>query len=256
VSKLINKRHEAFCLEYMKDRNATAAYKRAGYAPKRDNTAKSAAARLLTNVDSGVPARIAELEAEFAERIGFEIEDILKAHVAIVRADPSKLSRLVRGACRYCHGARHDYQWRTPRELNIAVRKWNTLPTVARKLEPKPTDAGGFAYNATCAPHPSCPECDGIGHPQAHFEGYESIPDRSRPLFRGVEVTPGGGMKILMADIDASLDKLARHLGFYCKNKHVVLDTSDELTDLIMKIQDTNSKMPLTSSSRITSKVQ
>jgi phage terminase small subunit len=215
---LTNKRHEAFCLEYMKDRNATAAYKRAGYSPKNNNTAKSAAGRLLTNVDTGVPERIAELEIVFAPRIGFEIEDILRAHVAIVRADPSKVSKLVRGACRYCHGAGHDYQWRTPREFSRAAADWHALPSAACNLEPEPTDSGGFGYNATRSPSSNCPECDGLGHLQPHFEAYDNIPDASRPLFRGVEVTPSGGMKIILADINSSLDKLAKHLGFYSKD--------------------------------------
>jgi phage terminase small subunit len=77
MGKLTNARHEAFCLEYMKDRNGSAAYKRAGYKPKNDDVAKANASRLLTNANVGVPQRIAELEAEYATKIGFEIEDAL-----------------------------------------------------------------------------------------------------------------------------------------------------------------------------------
>jgi hypothetical protein len=41
MGALRNPSHEAFCLEYMKDHNATAAYKRAGYSPKSDKVASS-----------------------------------------------------------------------------------------------------------------------------------------------------------------------------------------------------------------------
>ncbi len=249
----MNKRHEAFCLEYIKDRNATAAYKRAGYAPKRDNTAKSAASRLLTNVDSGVPARIEELEAELAARTWFEIEDVVRAHVAIIRADPAALCKPVRGACRYCHGFHHEYQWRTQREFDVEVLKWKVLSPQARRLNLEPNKAGGFAYDSTRKPHPTCPECDGLGQLHVHFAAYEDIPVESRPLYRGVERTANGGIKLQMADINASLDQLARHLGFYSKQKHLVHDTADPLTDLIKSIQSSGSKMPITSKLRVKS---
>lgn len=247
MPELANTKHEAFCLEYMKDRNATAAYRRAGYAPKNDNSAKSAGARLLTNVDTGVPARIAELEVEFSELIKFGIEDILRALVAIVRADPSALCKPVRGACRYCHGARHDHQWRTAREWDAAVYKWKGLPSNVRATEPEPSNAGGFGYDATRAPHPDCPECDGVGELYARFTAYDDIPENSRPLYRGVEAAPNGAMKVVMADKAAALDKLARHLGFYNRERQVPNAGPDALTKLIMDINRTGSKASLTS---------
>lgn len=247
MPELANTKHEAFCLEYMKDRNATAAYKRAGYAPKDDNSAKSAGARLLTNVDTGVPARIAEFEAEFSERVKFGIEDILRALVEIVRADPSKICRPVRGACRYCHGARYHYQWRTLREFDVALHAWKGLPTDVRVMKLEPSNVGGFGFDATRAPHPDCPECDGLGELHARFTAYDDIPEDSRPLYLGVEATPNGAMKVVMADQAAALDKLARHLGFYNSERRVPNAGPDALTKLIMDINRTGSKAPLTS---------
>ena len=56
-------KQEAFCREYLADRNAAAAYRRAGYSPARANVG---GAEMLRNAT--VRARIAELEAEAAER--------------------------------------------------------------------------------------------------------------------------------------------------------------------------------------------
>lgn len=248
MTALANTRHEAFCFEYIKDRNATAAYKRAGYAPKSDNSAKSAGSRLLTNVK--VRARIAAFEAEYSERVQSETLDMLRSLVAIVRADPSRICRPVRGACRYCHGAGYHYQWRTLREFDAAVYAWKGLPTDVRAMELEPSNAGGFGYNATRAPHPDCPECDGLGLLRVHFTAYDDIPEGSRPLYRGVEVTKSGAVKVVMEDQAAALDKLARHLGFYDKKRRGLSEAPDAMTKLIMEINRTASKAPITSSLR------
>ena len=113
MDKLSNSRHEAFCLEYMKDHNGTAAYKRTGYKPKNNDIAKANASRLLINDNVGVPQRIAKLEAEYATKVGFEIEDVLNKYLSILNVEPAELTALVRGACRYCHGFNHDY-WYCP----------------------------------------------------------------------------------------------------------------------------------------------
>jgi hypothetical protein len=140
-----------FCLEYMKDRNGSAAYKRAGYKPKNDDVAKANASRLLTNANVGVPQRIAELEAEYATKIGFEIEDTLNKYLSIVNADPAELTALFRGACRYCHGINHNYHWRTAREYAEGIRKHLCAPDAVKVHALKPSDDGGYGYTKKAA---------------------------------------------------------------------------------------------------------
>ncbi len=65
-------RHEAFCQEYVKDRNATQAAIRAGYSPK---TGYSQGHRLLKNAE--VASRIRELQAEAAARNERDVDGIL-----------------------------------------------------------------------------------------------------------------------------------------------------------------------------------
>lgn len=72
---LTNDRHERFAQEYLKDLNATAAYKRAGYKAT-GNGAEVSACRLLARPE--VAARVAELQAERAERVKVEADDVLR----------------------------------------------------------------------------------------------------------------------------------------------------------------------------------
>lgn len=249
MGSLPNNRHEAFCLEYMKDRAGGAAYRRAGYNTKSNDVAAAAASRLLINVKSGVPRRIAELEAEYATKIGFAIEDALNKYLSILNADPAAITSLVRGACRYCKGMNHDYQWRTSREYAEAVRKYDTLPPSAQAGELEPIDIGGYGYRATLPPHPDCPECDGFGIARAHFAGTSTIPEASRPLFAGIKETQHG-IEVKMHDQMAALDALAKHIGFFSKDNSRMIEPSDALTKLLISISQKSSKMVINSPSR------
>ncbi len=249
MGALPNNRHEAFCLEYMKDRAGGAAYRRAGYNTKSNDVAAAAASRLLINVKSGVPQRIAEFEAEYATKIGFEIEDALNKYLSILNADPATLTSLMRGACRYCQGTNHDFQWRTSREYADAVKKYDTAGQVAQIMMLEPSDLGGYGYRASQSPHPDCPECDGFGIARAHFAGTDNIPEASRPLFAGVKETQHG-IEVKMHDQMAALDALAKHIGFFAKDHTCDLDTSDALTELLAGMIQKSSKMPVNSRSR------
>lgn len=71
-------KQELFCLEYLKDLNATAAYKRAGYTCKSDNVASVEAHKLLSNpniaekIQTAMEKRSNKLEIT-AERVLTEI---------------------------------------------------------------------------------------------------------------------------------------------------------------------------------------
>ena len=82
----ITARRRQFCREYIKDHNATQAYKRAGYTAN-GQAAHSCAYDILSNTE--VKAYIAQLEAEQAQRLGLRADEILKAHVRIAKADPA-----------------------------------------------------------------------------------------------------------------------------------------------------------------------
>lgn len=77
-------KQEAFCLEFMRDLNATQAAIRAGYSP---DSAKQIACETLTSHD--VQARIAELQAERSKRVKIEVDDVLIELWRMLTADVS-----------------------------------------------------------------------------------------------------------------------------------------------------------------------
>lgn len=72
---LQNAKHEIFCLEYIKKKNASRAYKVAYPNVKNSNVARANGARLLINAN--VKARIDELLKELAERNKITADDII-----------------------------------------------------------------------------------------------------------------------------------------------------------------------------------
>lgn len=73
MNKTLNARQERFCLEYIKDLNATEAAIRAGYSRK---TAYSIGHENLNKPE--IAARIKELQAELAERAKLKADDVIQ----------------------------------------------------------------------------------------------------------------------------------------------------------------------------------
>lgn len=87
MSALRGKRH-AFVLEYLKDFNATEAYKRAGYKGSGEGARRSAS-RLLTNVD--IQAEIQRLQSRVENRTVASLERLELELERIALSDPRKL---------------------------------------------------------------------------------------------------------------------------------------------------------------------
>ena len=81
-------KQELFCIEYLKDKNATQAYIRAGYKGK-GHVAESAAARLLSNVE--IKQYIAERLTEVKEDLVIEVKEVLREMLRIGRSDIRKI---------------------------------------------------------------------------------------------------------------------------------------------------------------------
>lgn len=75
----LNPKQEMFCLEYIKDLNASQAYIRAGYSEKGANVA---AFKLLTNAN--VQEKIQELKKDRSEKIKVDAEYLLKKIVEVI----------------------------------------------------------------------------------------------------------------------------------------------------------------------------
>lgn len=85
---LENPNHERFCLEFVKDNNATQAAIRAGYSK---GAARQQGSRLLTN--ASIQARVAELQLEVAQRAEVDADWVVRELVKIAKADIRKFYR-------------------------------------------------------------------------------------------------------------------------------------------------------------------
>ena len=85
---MLNERQNKFCLEYLKDFNATQAAKRAGYS---ERSAKVTAAKMLTNAN--LLKRIDELKMKQVKKSELKIEAIIKElmKIGFAKVDGDKI---------------------------------------------------------------------------------------------------------------------------------------------------------------------
>ncbi|KEP68790.1 hypothetical protein DL1_08545 [Thioclava dalianensis] len=233
-----HKRRMAFAAQYVIDLNAAQAAIRAGYSEK---GARQTGARLLTYAD--VQEEIARLMAERAARLEIEQDDVLRRWWTQATLDVNELVQNRHGACRYCHGADHDYQWKTRREFNEAYDKAalpflkgmtpdqpeHALIQSREYIHPKlPNDLGGYGYRLKVAPNPDCPECGGDGISYVHVVDTRTISPEARMVYEGMKETKQG-IEVKISDRGKALEMVARHLGML--NGKVELDASAELLE-------------------------
>ncbi len=95
--KPISAKHARFCLEYMRDGNAAAAYRRSGYAVK---NADVNACRLMKRDD--VKVLIVELRQEVSVNLKLTAQDIINKLTDIAFADAAELAQIKVLPCKFC----------------------------------------------------------------------------------------------------------------------------------------------------------
>lgn len=205
-----------FVEEYLVDLNGAAAARRAGYSARR---ARQAASDLLDT--PAVQERIVVLQAARSERTQITADDVLQELWAIATADPRELIESRTGACRYCFGLDHMYQ-RTPAErarefaewsklgTEPAVRAKHSLSTVTGEFD----ERGGIGYDKTKAPHPKCPECNGIGVEYIVVADQRGISAQAARLLAGIKTTKDG-VDVKMHDPVQTMIHVGKHLGMF-----------------------------------------
>lgn len=96
-----------FVAEYLKDGNATQAAIRAGYSKK---SAEQIGYQLLQK--TSVAQAIARQQRASIVRTLGSADEVLAQMWQLATFDANQLSQYRRGACRYCWGFGHHYQWR------------------------------------------------------------------------------------------------------------------------------------------------
>lgn len=154
-----------------------------------------------------IARRIREIMAETNEAIGVTREWLLRWWFYRMIYDPAELTAWAVGACHYCYGEGHQYQWRIHEYLE-AIREAEQT-----KNAPVPDVGGGFGYDATRPPVDDCPHCHGKGIGRAHIADTSTLSPMARAAFDGIKETRQG-IEIKMADKDVAAANFAKLSGF------------------------------------------
>ena len=218
-----------FVKEYMIDLNGTQAAIRAGYSAK---TANEQAAQLLAKLS--IQAAISAEREKQQERTEITADRVLREAWSILTADARELVQVKTACCRHCWGEGHRYQ-RTVAEYNHDHGEWLARHQ-AGKTEEDFEEQGGIGFNPLKEPHVECPECGGDGYSRVVLADTRKISPAAAALYAGAEQTKYG-LKVVMHDKVAVMEKLFKHLGLYEKDNE---QKTDPLTALLQSISGAN----------------
>jgi len=204
----------AFVDHYARYRNATQAARHAYPGIADIDQAGKYGSKLLR--DQRVQNALKDRFKRASQATGIDVAWLLQRFVDIATADPRELIGLRVGCCRYCHGDNHLYQWRE-REYIDACAKVDAEPKAGERY---PDCGGGFGYNATIPPHPTCPQCHGEGVERFVPRDTDNLSDQALLLYGGVKVK-NGGYEIIIADRQKALDCIGKILGAYTESLKV-----------------------------------
>lgn len=190
-----------FVAEYLKDGNATQAAIRAGYSKK---SAEQIGYQLLQKT-SVAQAIAQQQKASIARTLG-GADEVLAQMWQLATFDANQLSQYRRGACRYCWGFGHQYQWRDMVELEE-----KRLEALERKSR-EPADVGGYGYDHTREPNPGCPRCNGDGIGQPYFADTRKLSPVAALAYSGVKVGKNG-VEITAISRERMFEAVMKRLG-------------------------------------------
>ena len=188
-----------FIAEYLKDNNATAAAARAGYSDPNYGR------QLITNPN--VAQTIAQQQKASIARTLADADEVLSQMWQLATFDANQLSQYRRGACRYCWGFGHHYQWRDAVEFDEETAK-----VEGREGARLPEDTGGYGYDHNREPNPECPRCNGDGIGQPYFPDTRKLPATSRLAYSGVKVGKNG-VEITAISRERMFEAVMKRLG-------------------------------------------
>lgn len=207
MAKALSSKEEAFAQHLAVHNSGPAAYCHA-YNVRPDTTPAtiSAEASRMRHLPK-ITARVKEIRAaaDLISPVTMSLAELIEFHTNIVNADPNEFIEIKRGACRYCFGDDHRYQFYEDEYLDLVIE-------AEQKGRPLPDVKGGFGYRHFIEPHPDCPRCGGRGLRWTDVKPTESLSDQARAAFMGVEEKKDG-LKVSMADRAASARELARLQG-------------------------------------------
>ncbi len=206
--KKLTVREEKFATEYAKHTEPSRAYKSAySTSNMKSETISGTAQKVMRKPH--VAARIEQLRERAQKRAEMGVFDVLKNWVDIATADPNEIVKHTRRCCRHCYGLFHAYQWVSDLEYAIALAK-----KIDSGKKNNLSDKGGYGFNATLEPYPSCPICFGEGIGQIFIADTEKLTGAARRLYGGAKQTKYG-VEIIFRNQDAALENIAKFLGMF-----------------------------------------
>ncbi len=190
-----------FVAEYLKDGNATQAAIRAGYSKK---SAEQIGYQLLQK--TSVAQAIAQQQKASIERTIGGADEVLAQMWQLATFDANQLSQYRRGACRYCWGFGHQYQWRDM----VEFEEKRLEATERDKREP--VDVGGYGYDHTREPNPGCPRCNGDGIGQPYFADTRKLSPVAALAYSGVKLGKNG-VEITSISRERMFEAVIKRLG-------------------------------------------
>lgn len=209
MSQTLTPQEEQFAQACVTLTNQSAAY-RAAYDCTNSNfrTITDEASRVANRPH--VAARIAELRQLAAERTAIPaLEARIKEMRELEAADARELTGLHWGACRYCYGLDHHYQWSDDLEYAQACDEQVKL------RQPLPDMSGGFGFNPTRNPAEDCTRCYGVGVSRPYVADTRNLSRAAARLYKGIKIKGNGDIEILLHDQQKATDMLNRIQGAY-----------------------------------------
>lgn len=140
-----------------------------------------------------VKQRIGLLERESPYFMEYTKREAIARCLAIIRGNVNELVSYRIGCCRHCHGVGHAYQWRIT-EYMAALGQAELTP--GSRL---PDPSGGFDYDETRGPLPTCPHCNGQGVGRVELGDTTQLSPDAMALYGGVKTTKDG-TQVIIAD--------------------------------------------------------
>lgn len=133
------------------------------------------------------------------------------------------------GACRYCHGIDHRYQFTLDEHRN-AMR----AHTAAQLKLPGPRripfdELGGIGFDRRKKPDPNCPECNGIGVNYMPVIDRDKFTPAQRAAIDEVRVHKDGSVSLKMRDRSRAMENLQSLLNIMPGKKQDELDPAAPL---------------------------
>lgn len=199
VGSKLSPKIKLFIAEYLKDQNATAAAERAGYSDSNYGR------QLMANPN--VAQAIAQQQKASIARTLADADEVLAQMWQLATFDANQLSQYRRGACRYCWGFGHHYQWRDAVEFDEETAK-----VEGREGAKQPEDTGGYGYDHNREPNSACPRCNGDGIGRPHFPDSRFLPPTAALAYSGVKVGKNG-VEITSISREKMFEAVMKRLG-------------------------------------------